>query len=91
MDESLTDEREKVARQIANEIKHLRTGLAVEDGQAEGIVHRSYARSKKLRDQDRAKIQGMVIAMTYALGRPNDMQLAEQFIADAPTWRALLA
>lgn len=33
---------------------------------------------------------GMVLALTYLLGSPGDVQLAEAFIEDAPEWAALL-
>jgi hypothetical protein len=79
----------EVARGLADEIKHLRTGLDNEDKQAAGVELRHHARAKKWRDQDRAKIQGMVIALSFLLGRPNDVQLAEEFIEDSPVWRAL--
>jgi hypothetical protein len=85
----LTADREEVARQIADEIRHQSTGLDNEDRQAAGIALSSYARAKKYRDQDRAKVNGMRIALTFVLGRPNDMQLADAFIADAPHWRGL--
>lgn len=65
---------------LASEIKHQRIGLRNEDAQAEGIVHRSYARAKKYRDMDRARINGMVIALTYVLGEPLNMAVAEAFI-----------
>lgn len=77
-------ETERVARQLASEIRHRRIGLANEDLTAAGIIHRSYARSKKLRDEDRARLNGMVLALTYVLGKPSDMQAAEALIADAP-------
>jgi hypothetical protein len=80
---------ENVARKLADAVKAQRIGLDNEDALADGIVHRSYARAKKYREQDRARINGMVIALTYVLGKPNDMALAETFIANDPAWRAL--
>jgi hypothetical protein len=32
----------------------------------------------------------MVTALSHLLGQPPDMHLAEEFITDTPTWRALL-
>lgn len=86
----LTPELEILARQLADDIRDRRNGLANEDALAEGVEHRSCARAKKWRDQDRAMIKGMVIALTHILGRPLDMQLAEEFIAGTSTWRAML-
>lgn len=86
----LTPEIEERARQLADEIKAQRKGLDEEDAQAAGVVHRSYARAKKYRDQDRAKLRGMVIAISFMLGRPNDVPLAEEFITDSDVWRAML-
>lgn len=87
-DEALTPERERIARQLADDIRHTRAGLDNEDRLA--ADHRVHARAKKWRDLDRAKLNGMVIALTFVLGQPRDLQLAEQFIEDSPTWRALL-
>ena len=80
---------EERARELAEAIRHERIGLANEDAQAAGVVHKSYARAAKYRDQDRAKIQGEVIGLTYMMGRPLDIALAEAFIANEPYWRAL--
>jgi hypothetical protein len=33
---------------------------------------------------------GMVVGLTYMLGRPDDLMLAEEFITDSPGWRAML-
>jgi hypothetical protein len=74
---------EERATRLANEIKHRRIGLANEDTQAEGTTLRHYARAKKYREQDAARINGMVIALTFALGSPNDMAKAEAFIEKA--------
>lgn len=72
------------ARRLADEIANRRRGLAhKESGQA------SDNWAKHDRDADCWQINGMVIALTYMLGKPLDMQLAELFIADDPAWRAL--
>jgi hypothetical protein len=80
----LTPELEVMARKLADDIKARRTGLDNEDRLANGIELSHYARAKKYREQDRARVNGMVIALTYMLGSPLDMRLAEQFIEDTP-------
>jgi hypothetical protein len=74
---------EERATRLALEIKHRRIGLANENAQAEGETLRHYARAKKYREQDAARINGMVIGLTYVLGIPFDMAKAEEFIAAA--------
>lgn len=80
----LTPEIERLARQLADEIKARTRGLNHEDVQAITPGWMNHARARKYRDQDRARVNGMTIALTYLLGRPLDMQLAEKFIEDAP-------
>lgn len=87
---SLSKEREQIASEIADRIRSERNGLDHEDKLAAGVELRSYARSKKIRDQERARLNGMKLALTYVLGRPYDMQLAEAFITNDPTWEAML-
>lgn len=70
-----------IACALADEIRARRTGLDNEDRQAEGTTLRHYARAKKYREQDRARVNGMVIALSYVLGEPLDMPKAEEFIA----------
>jgi hypothetical protein len=70
------------AARLALEIAYQTTGLDNEDKQAEGEALRHYARAKKHRDADRARINGMTIALTYVLGRPMDMAVARAFIAE---------
>lgn len=81
---------EERARTLADEIAAQRRGLAHEESDEMKTYHPTYVRAKKHRDAERNRINGMVIALTYMLGRPLDMQLAEEFIMDTPTWRALL-
>ncbi len=87
----LPPEIEERARHLADDIKGRRTGLANEELLLIGRgPHTKLCRPAKYRNLDRALINGMVIALTYLLGRPSDMQLAEAFIEDTPTWKALL-
>lgn len=87
----LAPEIEERARQLAHDIKGRRNGLASEELLLIGRgPHTKLCRPAKYRDLDQARINGMVIALTYLLGRPSDMQLAEAFIEDTPAWRALL-
>lgn len=90
VDFKMSPEVEQIARHIADEIKHRRNGLNYEESENMRLYHPTYVRARKHRDQDRSQINGMVIALTYVLDRPNDMTLAEAFIADSPEWRALL-
>lgn len=76
----LTPEIEERARQLADAIRSRR-------GE---VTAGAPGRSSRAREIDGARINGMVIALACVLGRPGDMQLAEQFIDDAPAWRALL-
>lgn len=89
----LTPEVEERARKLADEIKARRNGRAIEEAYLDPSSRHyrpSYVPSKRIREQEDARINGMVIALTFILGRPNDKQLAEQFIEDDPAWRALL-
>lgn len=89
----LSPDIEERARALADDIKGRRNSLADEDAKADPASRRyqpTYARAKEYRDEDRIRINGMVIALSHLLGRPLDMHLAEEFIADTPTWRALL-
>lgn len=70
------------ARALADDIHARRNGLDNEDRLAAGVALSSYARARKWRDQDRARVNGMVIGLTYLLGSPLDMAAAEQFIAE---------
>jgi hypothetical protein len=80
----------KAAEAIADMIRHETTGLDNEDKLAmPGTPLRSYARAKKYRDLDRAKINGYRIALSYVLGCPLDMQKTDAFIERAPHWEAL--
>ena len=72
----MSPEIEQIAREIANRIESIKSGL-----DSQGIMSCAFAL---------AEIDGMVTALTYVLGRPDDLQLAEQFIKDAPTWRAFV-
>lgn len=86
----MNQEIERRARRLADEIKARTRGLDHEDVQAVTPGWMSHARAKKHRDQDRARVNGMTIALTYMLDAPLDMELARQFIEDTPTWRGLL-
>jgi hypothetical protein len=89
--EVLSDQAEEVARQIADEITARRNGLLRdEDNRRDRGPHTSYALTVTQRKQEEYQINGMRIALTYVLGRPLDMHLGEAFIADSPSWRALL-
>lgn len=87
----LTEDVEARARELADEIKARQSGLEREEAL---LIQRGprtrYARAKRDRDAERSLINGMVIALTCILGRPNDMQLAEAFIDGKDYWRALL-
>ena len=50
---------------------------------------KNHARAMKHRDRDRAKVNGMRIALSYVLGCPNDFQKTDAFIDRAPYWEAL--
>jgi hypothetical protein len=80
MTRSITAEEEEVLRSLAQEIRTKRKYLA---------THEPY-QHLSLCDQQRAHIRGMVSALTYFLGRPDDLQLAEAFISNEPYWRAML-
>jgi hypothetical protein len=86
----MTPETEAVARRIADEIKARTNGLAVEESHLTPGGHSTFVRARKWRDQDRSEINGMRIALSFVLGNGFDMHLTDEFIADSPTWRALL-
>jgi hypothetical protein len=89
--ETLTEQAEEIARQIAGEITARRNGLLRdEDQRRERGPHTGYAFTATQRKQEEWLINGMMIALTYVLGRPNDLRLVEAFITDSPEWRALL-
>lgn len=71
----------KIAEQLADEIRARTKGLDHEDVQAVTPGWMSHARAKKYRDQDRAQVNGMRIALSYVLGCPLDMQKTDAFIA----------
>ena len=79
------------AEKLAEDIRAERIGLDGEDARAEpGTPLRSYSRAKKYREQDRAKLNGMRIALSYLLGVPMDMQLADAFIDRKPEFLSML-
>lgn len=65
---------------LARDIKARRTGLDNEDKQAEGQQLQHYARASKYRELDRARVNGMVIALSCWLGKPYDMAAVEDYI-----------
>lgn len=68
------------ARKLAADIKARRLGLEAE--KANLGDHPSYVRAKKYRDEDAARINGMVIGLTFAIGDPLNMQAAEDLIKE---------
>lgn len=68
---------ERITR-LAQEIAALRLGLKAEESNL--ADHPTYVRARKYREQDSARINGMVIALTFMLGCPRDMAAAEAFI-----------
>ncbi len=79
----------RIAEQIADMIRAETTGLDNEDRSAQTPGWASHARARKYRDQDRAKINGYRIALSYVLGCPNDFQKTDAFINREPYWEAL--
>lgn len=79
----------EAAEAIADMIRHETLGLDNEDRSAETPGLKSRARARKYRDQDRAKVNGYRIALSYVLGAPLDMQKTDAFIAREPYWEAL--
>jgi hypothetical protein len=74
-------------RNLAEEIHARRLGLAGEEANLAPGGHATYVRAKKHREEDRARINGMVIALTFVLGRPLDIPAAEAFIAEVTAGR----
>lgn len=70
----------RIATDIAELIRHETIGLSNEDRSAETPGWKSHARAKKYRDQDRAKINGYRIALSYVLGCPLNMPKTDAFI-----------
>lgn len=85
----MTKEILEIAERIADEIRAQAKGLDYEDNQAVTPGVASRARAKKYRDLDRAKINGMRIALSYILGCPLDFQKTDAFINCEPYWEAL--
>jgi hypothetical protein len=79
----------EIAEAIADMIRHETTGLDNEDKAAVTPGWASHARAKKWRDQDRAKINGYRIALSYVLGCPLDFHKTDAFISNEPYWEAL--
>jgi len=78
---------------LADEIRKRRAGLENERAQkdpASPHYRPSYPRAEKWIKQDECTVNGMKIALTFLLGVPMDMQLAEMYIQQDPAWRALL-
>lgn len=65
---------------LAREIYHQEAGLDYEDRQAEGVEHRTYARCKRDRNLARARVMGMRVALSYALGKPMDLRVVEAYV-----------
>lgn len=74
----MTDTQTDAATRLAQEIHARRTGQAAEEANLKD--HPTYVRAKKYREQDAARINGMVIALTFILGVPHHMASAEDFI-----------
>lgn len=77
------------ANKLAEAIRHETIGLDNE-GKSAVTPGTGGARALKYRDRDRAKINGMRIALSYLLGVPLHMQLTDAFIEGKPEFRALL-
>jgi hypothetical protein len=86
---ALRNERVKTAEAIADMIRHERNGLDNEDQASVTPGWMSHARARKWRDQDRAKISGYRIALSYALGYPMDFSKTDAFIDKKDYWEAL--
>ena len=71
----------EAAGAIADMIRRETLGLDNEDTSAVTPGWASHARAKKWRDQDRAKVNGYRIALSYVLGCPLDMARTDAFIA----------
>jgi hypothetical protein len=75
----------QAARQLAELIHAETTGLDNEDALANGDHLRSYARAAKYRAQDRAKVNGYRIALSFVLMHPYDMASTDEFIEGTGT------
>ncbi len=64
------DERGAAARKPTEDIAARRRGQAAEEANLLPGGHPTYARCKRDRDQDSARVNGIVIALTYLLGSP---------------------
>ena len=79
-----TEAMNEVARAIAAEIRSRRAGLA-QDRHAEGFPASRRNPPESRRAQELACINGMVIALSFVIGTPYDMQAAEDLIRQAGT------
>lgn len=79
----MDDKTADLARRLAVDIRARINGLDNEDRLADGEQLRHYARARKYREQDRARVNGMIIGLTYMLGAPLDMAGAQLFINQA--------
>lgn len=71
----------QAAELIADEIRAQTRGLDHEEVQAVTSGWKNHARAKKYRDLDRAKVNGMRIALSYVLECPLDMNKTNAFIS----------
>ncbi len=71
----------RVAAAIATEIRARRDGLADDERRARRHPRSRQILTRRQRENEAAFINGLLLALTHAIGRPYDISSAEQLIS----------